>query len=182
MRCFFLIAFSALALFAAGCAGVAPVPGGTDSINADFYASDTDFKSRVGRLQAGMPQDLVFNILGRRSDELRQLSRNEILTALYGSNTTQNMGSGPERDRLYAFMQSLYGYQLRYKDVAKDHGFVNPFRIRTEEQGYDYSVSLIFRNGYLLERPDLSGGLVHERSSSTFFDYLNPGAIMGRVP
>ncbi|MBU6235895.1 MAG: hypothetical protein KGQ41_08620 [Alphaproteobacteria bacterium] len=182
MRLFYqVLAFCGVFALCA-CAGVAPVPGGTDAINPTYYASETDFKTRVGQLQAGMPEEHVLTVLGRGRDELKQLSRNEILTALYGSNTTQSLGAGVERERTIAFMQSLYGYQLRYKDVAKDHGFVNPFRIRTEEEGFDYTVNLIFKDGALLEKPDLSGGVVHERSSSTFFDYLNPGSIIGRVP
>lgn len=166
----------------AGCAGVAPVPGGTDSVNASYYASQDDFKARVAQLQPGMGEAHVLYLLGRNRDELRQLNRNEILSALYGANTMQMLDSVREREETTAFMRSLYGYQLKYKDVEREHGFVNPLRIRTEEQGFDYTVNLIFKNGLLLEKPDLSGGVVHQRSSSTFFDYLNPGSIMGRIP
>ena len=165
-----------------GCAGVAPVPGGTKTINSSYYNSETDFKARVMQLQPGMGEGHVLRVLGLGRDDLQQLNRNEILTALYGANTMQMMTSLSERQQTDAFMQSLYGYRLEYKDVKKQHGFVNPFRIRTEEQGFEYTVNLIFKDGLLLQRPDLSGGVVHDTSSSTFFDYLNPGSILGRVP
>jgi hypothetical protein len=166
----------------AGCAGIAPVPGGTDSVNSAYYSNEMDFKSRVGQLQPGMGESQVLYILGRTREEMRQLNRNEILSALYGANTMQMMNSVAAREETTVFMRSLYGYQLQYKDVSKDHGFVNPFRIRTEEEGFSYTVNLIFKNGLLLERPDLSGGVVHDTSSSTFFDYLNPGSLISRVP
>ncbi|NBX65768.1 MAG: hypothetical protein EBQ96_02100 [Proteobacteria bacterium] len=171
-----------LVLALAGCAGVAPVPGGSDSVNASYYPSPDDFKAKVGQLQPGMGEGHVLMLLGRRPEELRQLNRNEILSALYGANTMQVMDSISEREETTAFMRQLYGYQLKYRDVEREHGFVNPLRIRTEEDGFDYTVNLIFKNGLLLEKPDLSGGVVHERSSSTFFDYLNPGSLMGRIP
>lgn len=171
-----------MVLALAGCAGYAPVPGGSDSVNASYYSSQNDFKARVAQLQPGMGEAHVFYLLGRNREELRQLNRNEILSALYGANTMQVMDSITEREETTAFMRSLYGYQLKYRDVEREHGFVNPLRIRTEEAGFDYTVNLIFKNGMLLEKPDLSGGVVQERSSSTFFDYLNPGSLIGRIP
>lgn len=166
----------------AGCAGIAPVPGGTDSVNAKYYTSEDDFKSRVAQLQVGMQETHALYLLGRQPSELRQLNRDEILTALYGRNTTQNLGNGAERAQNVAFINSLYGYRLQFRDVSKGHGFVNPFRIRTEKDGFDYTVNLLFKDGVLLVRPDLSGGVVRDTSSATFFDYLNPGTLMGRLP
>ena len=171
--------FLFIAFALGGCAGIAPVPGGTDSINDKYYMSEGDFKSRVGQLQTGMQEDHVLYLLGRSLNDLHQLSRDEILTALYGRNTTQNLGIGAERAQNVAFINSLYGYQLQYRDISKAHGFVNPFRIRTEKDGFDYAVNLVFRDGLLLVRPDLSGGVVHNTTSATLFDHMSPSMILG---
>lgn len=160
------------------CAGSAPVPGGTEAVNASYYSSQDDFKTRVNRLQAGMPEDLVFNILGRTSNDLVRLSRNEIVVALYGANSMQLMNGYQEREDNRAYLQSLYGYRLTFKDVKKKHGFASLIRIRTEEDGFSYGVNLVFQAGILLEKPVLEGGLVHQTESRTFFDYLSPATVV----
>ncbi|HEY8964013.1 MAG TPA: hypothetical protein VIN59_06080 [Alphaproteobacteria bacterium] len=170
-----------LVMMLAACAGKAPVPGGTETTNATYYSSQDDFKSRVGRLQAGMPEDLVFQILQKTRDDLVRLSRNEIVVVLYGANSMQMMNTFEEREANRLFLQSLYGYRMTYKDVKKKHGFASLIRIRTDESGFNYTVNLVFQNGILLETPVIEGGLVHESESRTFFDYLSPGTVMDQV-
>lgn len=160
------------------CAGKAPVPGGTETVNAGYYNTQDDFKARVGKLQAGMPEDLVMNILDRKAEDFIRLSRNEVVVALYGANSMQMMNSFQEREANRQFLQSLYGYKLHYRDVKKNHGFASLIRLRTEEAGFSYTVNLIFQNGILLEKPVIEGGAVHETESRTFFDYLSPGTVM----
>lgn len=164
------------------CAGVAPVPGGTDSVNEKQYASPSDFQSRVGQLQTGMPESLTLGILGVSRNDMRQMSRNEILSALYGANAMQLLDGPERRAEIGAFMETLYGYRLEYKNVEREHGFSSPWRIRTNENGYDYAVNLVFQNGVLYARPDLAGGVVRDTHSMTFFDYLTPGTFLSRVP
>src|SRR4051812_17135061 len=99
-----------LVLMLAGCAGSAPVPGGTETVNAAYFPSQDDFKSRVSRVQAGMPEGLVFSILGCQPDDLKRLGRNEIVVALYGANSMQMMNGYQEREDTRAYLESLYGY------------------------------------------------------------------------
>ena len=62
------------------------MPGGSDTINQSFYESETDLKTRIEHLQVGMTENQVFSQLGRHEDHFIMLSRNEILSALYGEN------------------------------------------------------------------------------------------------
>ncbi len=168
-------------LLVAGCANYAPVPGGGETINAAYFQSDDDFKSRVMQLQPGMGESQVMSILGRNRDEMTALSRDEIVRALYGANSMQTFSSARERDAAHRYLTSLYGYHLEYKNVKSGHGLESPIRLKTTKQGFKYNLDLVFQNGQLVERPVLSGGIVNESSSRTFFDYLNPGALMGRI-
>jgi hypothetical protein len=167
-----------LTLALASCAGVAPLPGGGDSVNAKYYQSPDDFKARVAQLQAGMNEQLVLDILGRQANEMTRLSRQEVVVTLLGPNTMQVLDDSREREETRRFLQSLYGYKLEYKDVDKHLGFASPIRMRTEETGFGYEVSLIFQNGVLVEKPEMTGGIVNESSSKTLFEYLNPGTMI----
>jgi len=162
------------------CAGSAPLPGGSETINHAYYNSEDDFKARLANLTPGMGESEVLEALGRTRADMTQLSRDEVLTTIYGSNTVQVLDSARSRSDVEAYLQSLYGFRLQYKEVGRDIGFVNPIRIRTDEQGFTYTVSLIFRNGVLMEKPDLSGGVVHGSKSRTLFDYLNPGMVLSQ--
>lgn len=168
-------------LLVAGCANVAPVPGGGQTINSAYFQSDDDFKSRVLQLQPGMGESQVLQILGRSRADLTALSRDEVVRALYGSNSMQTFATPQEREMARAYLQSLYGYHLEYKNLKKDHGFASPIRLRTSTSGYYYKLDMVFQNGRLLERPVLAGGMVNDTESRTFFDYLNPGNVLSRM-
>lgn len=170
-----------VALLVAGCAGVAPVPGGGETINAAYYQSSDDFRTRVGLLNPGMGESQVMSILGRTRDDMTQLSRDEVVKALYGGATVQMLDTAHEREETRQFLESLYGYQLQYKDVTKHHGFVSPIRISTREEGFAYTLNLVFQNGILMERPVLAGGAVNDTSSRTVFDYINPGTVLAQA-
>lgn len=170
-----------LVLGLGGCAGRAPVPGGNENVNAKYYKTGDDFKERVERLQAGMSEELALSILGRKKEDLTRMPRVEIVTALYGLNTMQMINSAEEREQTRAYLETLYGYKIQFSDVKSHIGFTSPIRIRTDKDGVSYSTNLIFRNGALLEKPELTGGVVHDSRSKTFFDYLNPGTFMGAV-
>ena len=170
-----------LAFTLAGCAGVAPVPGGSESSNVSSYKTADDFKTKVSSLQPGMPEPLVLNILGRTPSEMTMLSRAEIVTALYGGSALQMLDTAQEREQTRGFLQGLSGYHFVYRDVDKSHGLVSPIRISTKEEGFEYRLDLIFQNGTLLEKPVLAGGKVTSTSSRTLFDYINPGTLVAQA-
>lgn len=166
--CKALVVF-ALAGVPVGCTGVMPVPGGSETVNESFYQSEEDLLAHLNTLEKGMPQQEVFMRLGRSEDDLIRLSREEVVKALFGDHQADIGGD---------LVQSLYGYRLNYKVVKRKHGFSSPIRIRTDEKGFDYSVSLIFREGVLYEKPLVSGGMERGASSHTIFDYVTPGTLL----
>ncbi len=162
------------------CAGIAPVPGGSDMVNQSFYGTREELLQKMQEIQPGMTEKEVLQKLGRGKNDLVRLERSGIVTALYGSNSVE-FRDGPDSQDGGAFLQSLYGYRLDYKIVSRKHGFTSPIRIRTDEKGFDYRITLVFQNGILYAAPILTGGTVNKSSSSTFFDYLTPGAILSRT-
>lgn len=164
-----------------GCAGVLPVPGGGESINNSFYKTETDLKTRVQSIKQGMPKNAVFTKLSLHEDQFILLTREEIMSTLYGGQKlefTQNQDA-PLSER--SFIQSLTGYKLLFKNVNRKHGLTSPIRIKTQENGFSYTAIFIFKDGILYEDPVLSGGEVDTTSSKTLFDYMNPSMIIGRV-
>lgn len=157
------------------------MPGGSDTINRSFYTTKDNLLEVISTLHAGMTEEEAFTALGHNKNELVQLERDQIITALYGSSTVEFQDGLPDHEDSRAFLQSLYGYKLNYKIVEREHGFSSPIRIRTDESGFDYIVTLVFREGVLYAEPILSGGLVNRSSSKTIFDYFNPGSIYDRV-
>lgn len=134
---------------------------------------------KVHTIQKGMTETQVLSILNRSEKDLKRLQRNEILTALYGSSAVEFRDGKIGQDAQSQFLQSLYGYSLQFKNVEKDIGFTSPFRIRTDETGYDYTVTLIYQGGLLFETPIVTGGVINQSSSKTLFDYLTPAAVLG---
>lgn len=173
LSCFCLFAVLAVA----ACAGRAPVPGGDDTTNITLYKSEEEFKMRVARLQVGMPEQEVFSQLGVFRQDLAQMSREEIVNALFGGGSLQVGASATEQQQTLYNLQSLYGYRLDYKNVKRHHGFSSPIRVRTDEDGFKYSTFLIFQQGLLFERPVVAGGKVNDRNSKTLFDWLSPGYV-----
>lgn len=157
------------------CAGVAPVPGGTDEQNRPYFESGGDMKAKVAELKPGMSEEAVFKHLNCRKEQLTQLDRIGIRRALLGGENAPLPGTPEQQLEIYKFLQTSYGYRLDFKDVKRKHGFSSPIRIRTEESGFSYTVTMIFHDGRLLEKPIIAGGIINGTSSQTLFDFLNPG-------
>ncbi|HEY8190244.1 MAG TPA: hypothetical protein VIF12_06125, partial [Micavibrio sp.] len=157
-----------------------PVPGGDDQQNTSFYKTETELKLRVAQLRPGMNKALVFSILGREERDFSRLDRPAITAALYGGSGAGFNGTLEQQEKARLFLQSLEGYRLPYRSIDKEHGFTSPIRVKTNERGYNYVLTLIFQNGVLFDQPSLSGGKVEESSSRTFFDYLSPGLLISR--
>lgn len=160
----------------ASCTG-APAPGGTDTVNGKYFDSAADMKKKLELVQPGMAEEDVFKTLGCKREQLEKLDRNGIRRALFGGDTALP-GTPEQQLEITQFLQESYGYKLDYKDVKRKHAFTSPIRIRTDENGFQYTITMVFHHGRLIEAPVLSGGVVNDQSSETIFDFLNPGTAI----
>jgi len=174
-----LVAGIAALLMLGACAGEWPVPGGSEASNERCFKSLAEMEARLDELLPGMPEDEVLTGLCRKKKSLTQMERREIRIALLGGDNITF--SGTYRSDEQDLIRSLYGYRLNFKDVRRRHGFASPIRIKTDESGFNYFVTLIFREGVLFERPILSGGLINNSRSGTVFDFITPGMIVSHV-
>lgn len=165
-----------MALSISGCTGT--LPGGSDAVNDSLYDSNANLKEWVDSLEPGMSKAEVFARLGRVERDFSRLDRGEIVGTLFGGKDAGIPIHFRTEEDIMHFLNSLEGYRLAYKRVKRKHGFSSLIRIQTDEKGYDYEISLIFKNGTLYQKPFLAGGVVNEKSSKTLFDYLNPGSFI----
>lgn len=89
------------------------MPGGSDTINRSFYTTKENLHEVISTLHAGMTEDEAFKALGHDKNELLQLERDQIITALYGSSTVEFQDGFPDYQDSRAFLQSLYGLQAK---------------------------------------------------------------------
>ncbi|MDI1229515.1 MAG: hypothetical protein PSY14_17700 [bacterium] len=176
---FGLIAMLALSLQA--CAGSAPVPGGTEAVNQPYFTSGNDLKGRVEKLSPGMSEDEVMGTLGIKKVQMTLLDRIGIRKALFGGENAPLPGTPEEQMEIYTIIQESTGYKLDFKDIYRKHGFSSPIRMQTDEKGVNYSVTMVFHDGALLEKPVLSGGPINDTDSTTIFDFLNPGTAISLI-
>ncbi|TAL27736.1 MAG: hypothetical protein EPN97_16720 [Alphaproteobacteria bacterium] len=171
-----LMAASFMAFFLAlsACTSVVPVPGGTDANNENYFKSADDLREHVGKLQAGMEEAAVFSALERERNDFLQLNPEDVWRLALSRGVVAG-GDNP----VAGAPGALTGYRLRYKSVTRRHGMSSPIRIRTDESGFSYELTLLFRNGRLLDNPVLSGGAVNEVRTHTLFDYLTPATTFG---
>lgn len=179
-RLYLIMLLLVMAVSLTGCSGVLPVPGGDDEENQHFYKSEEELKTLVAQISSGMEKSLVFSILGRQEHDFIKLDRPGIMESLYGGSGGGFSGTLQEREQARLFLQSLEGYRFSFKFINRDLGFSSPIRIKTDQSGYDYTLTLIFREGRLFDQPILSGGVVDGSNSKTFFDYLSPGLLLSQ--
>ena len=170
-----------LVLCAQGCAEKAPVPGGTTAINQPFFNSGNDLKTRVDKLTPGMSEEEALKTLGIKKAQMTLLDRIGIRKALFGGENAPLPGTPEEQMEIYTIIQESIGYKLDYKDTYRKHGLSSPIRLQTDEKGVSYSVTMVFHDGTLLEKPVLSGGPINDTDSTTIFDFLNPGTAIGLI-
>jgi hypothetical protein len=161
------------------CAGTVPVPGGSEAANDDCFSSIADMQYRLAEMMPGILEEQALKKLCRTKDGLQRLERRDIRLALMGGenipfpNAYKIDGQDP--------IPALYGYKLNFKSIKREHGFTSPIRIRTDEAGFNYSVTLIFKGGKLFEKPIVAGGVVNGSSSGTLFDFITPGTIINHA-
>ena len=178
---FKFLMLTGVAITLSACSGVLPVPGGKSTINDGFYKSNTELKAKLNDLRPGMTKQIVFSKLGRSQDELKRLDREGVINALYGGQYSPYALGSAHNPYGEIAINSLSGYQLNYRIVKRKHGLKSPVSIRTDENGFDYSATLIFKDDILFEPPIISGGLIDNSSSKTLFDYLNPSMVINRL-
>ena len=161
------------------CADKMPVPGGSSEVNRKCFGSIAEMQARLLEMHIGQAEGEILTKLCANRESLRRLERGEIRTALLGGPSVLFAQDNGETDA--EVIQNLYGYSMTYKQVKSVHGFTSPIRIRTDEKGFHYTITLIFRNGMLFEKPLLTGGMVNDRKSSTLFDFLTPGTFISAV-
>lgn len=164
-----------------GCAEKAPVPGGTTAVNQPYFNSGHDLKTRVDKLTPGMCEEEALKVLGIKKAQMTLLDRIGIRKALFGGENAPLPGTPEEQMEIYTIIQESIGYKLDYKDTYRKHGLSSPIRLQTDEKGVSYSVTMVFHDGALLEKPVLSGGPINDTDSTTIFDFLNPGTAIGLI-
>lgn len=177
----FIKKMSALAIVLGMTACVGALPGGNENINSKFYDSETVLQTWVDDLQPGMTKAEVFARLGRNEGDFIKLNRGEVVGVLFGSQDNGVPYQLQTQEDIHSFLNSLEGYRLNFKSIKKRHGFSSPIRIQTDSKGFDYILNLVFRNGFLYEKPMLLGGFITGSNSKTLFDYLNPGTILNQA-
>ncbi|MFN7112746.1 MAG: hypothetical protein ACK4PK_00115 [Alphaproteobacteria bacterium] len=170
----FLVLLIAVLLLS-GCAGT--LPGGTDAVNKSYYDKNTDLENWVSSLEPGMSKEEVFARLGRTQKDFRRLARNEIVGILFGGEDAGIPVHFYTDENILSFLESLEGYRIEYKSVKRRHGLTSPIRMQTDSKGFDYALSMVFKEDKLYQKPYLTGGQVNNSSTKTLFDYLNPGMI-----
>jgi len=163
------------------CADHMPVPGGSDDINKSCFTSVADMQARVLAMNPGELESQVFADLCAKRESMIRLERRDIRTALLGGPDVL-FATTPGGETDSQIIQGLYGYNLIYKQLKTVHGFVNPIRIRTDQTGFNYTITLIFREGKLYVKPILTGGPVKDVTSGTLFDFITPGTLLMAAP
>lgn len=162
------------------CADHMPVPGGTDEVNKHCFGSISEMQTRILSMHVGEPEGQVLNDLCTKRESMTRLEKREIRTALLGGPDVLFSPANGETDS--QIIRSLYGYSINYKQVKSVHGFTSPIRIRTDQTGFNYTITLVFRDGRLFAQPILTGGPVKDVSSGTLFDFITPGTVLSHTP
>jgi len=174
-----LMLASLICLWLAGCAGT--LPGGTETVNENLFDDTKMLQQWVDSLQPGMSKGEVFARLGRLERDFTRLDRSQIIGVIFGGEDAGIPSHFQADEQILAYLESLEGYRLQFRRVKRKHGIASPIRLQTNENGFDYRLSLVFKNGALYQKPFLAGGVVNDIETQTIFDYLNPGSILNRA-
>lgn len=178
-RLFGLMLASILCLWLTACAGT--LPGGTETVNEKFFADHTLFEQWVNSLQPGMSKGEVFARLGRLERDFTRLDRSQVIGVIFGGEDAGVPAQFQTQEDILHYLESLEGYRLHFRRVKRKHGIASPIRLQTNENGFDYQLSLVFKNGVLYQKPFMAGGVVNDIETQTIFDYLNPGSLLDRA-
>lgn len=179
VRFFWLMFFCAASLVTSGCAGT--LPGGTETVNEQFLDDGQKLKQWVDSLEPGMTKGETFARLGRLETDFLRLNRSEVIGVIFGGEDAGIPLHFRTDEDIMAFLESVEGFRLNYRRVKRKHGIASLIRLQTDEKGFDYSLSLVFKDNRLYQKPFLAGGIVNDTKTQTIFDYLNPGSLFDRA-
>lgn len=179
MRLFGMMLTSMVCLWLAGCAGT--LPGGTETVNENLFDDTKMLQQWVDSLEPGMSKGEVFARLGRLERDFTRLDRSQIIGVIFGGEDAGIPTHFRTSEEILPYLESLEGYRLQFRRVKRKHGIASPIRLQTNENGFDYNLSLVFKNGILYQKPFMAGGVVNDTETQTIFDYLSPGSLLDRA-
>ena len=179
VRFFSLLLTSVFCLWLSACAGT--LPGGTDTVNENLFDDTKMLQQWVDSLKPGMSKGEVFARLGRLERDFTRLDRSQIIGVIFGGEDAGIPTHFQTNEDILTYLESLEGYRLKFRRVKRKHGIASPIRLQTNENGFDYQLSLVFKNGVLYQKPFMAGGVVNDIETQTIFDYLNPGSLFDRA-
>ena len=168
------------AVLTSGCASVNGFHSGGESTNVSMFNGVSDLEQRVASLKLGMSRAEVFTVLGVNVKSVRKLTRQEVTSTLYAGTRPEISGGLEEMEKARAFFNSLDGYSIRYRDVDEQTSF-SFTRVNKTSKGMDVAVALIFKDGKLYDKPEISGGPVNQKSSTTYLKMLT-GVAPVKIP
>jgi hypothetical protein len=139
--------------------GACTVIDSRETTNSGAFNGSGDLETRLNTIQVGMSKDEVFSAIGLPEQRMQRLNRAEIKVALYGSPDQELEGT---EEQVRQFFSDIEGYSFRYRDIDKDRSLTASFKVKTESEGTDMRVSLVFKSGKLYDRPDITGGVVND--------------------
>ena len=150
-------------------------------VNKDIFQSADIFQNRVETLDIGMSKQQVLGILSKSSSdasaykntEKAMLSiedKREKRLAVYGDGRAPLTLSEKEEERVY--MNRLDVFRIPFKDILSKETFAFS-NIKDSERGYSMSVTLIFKDGKLLENPKIDGGFARKEEKESVFKSIS---------
>lgn len=133
-----------------------------EQTNGAAFTGQEEVRDRLSKVEVGMDKEKVFEILGVEPAGLTSLDRKGIKVALYGS---ENQDIDGTEEQVRSFLSDMEGYKFHYRDVDKKRSLSLSFRVNTKSSGVDMSISMVFKDGKLFDKPNVHGGPVNKKES-----------------
>jgi len=158
-------------------------------VNKDIFQSADIFQNRVETLDIGMNKQEVLSILSKSSSDTsayrnteRALiaieDKREKRLAVYGDDRAPLTLDEKEEERIY--MNRLDVFKIPFKDILSKETFAFS-SINDKEKGYSMSVTLIFKDGMLLENPKVNGGYGQRNEKESIFKVISNRNILDSI-
>lgn len=141
------------------------------SLHHDKFDTKEALLDRVKSIKKSMKKDEVYELLDITEGDFRMLSRNEILLAMYGTDEV-------EFTKGLDFIRQLDGFSLDFRSIEKKTGLSSPVSMRTKQEGYEYTLVLVFKGDTLYERPIIYGGDVYDSKTNSLLKFLSPSRLV----
>ena len=158
-------------------------------VNTDTYKSAGIFQQRVEALDVGMTKEQTLAILSAsnlnssnynstRKTMIAIEDKREKRLAVYGDGRAPLTLSEKEEERIY--MNRLDVFKIPFKDLISKQTFAFS-SIKDKERGYSMSVTLIFKDGVLLEDPKINGGFAQRNEKESIFRAISNTNVLDKV-